>query len=48
VPPAVVKSFLARLSPYPSARLALQPGFDHECCWAAVWPRLLELSGLRP
>ena len=48
VPAAVVKSFLARLSPYPSARLALQPGFDHECCWAAAWPRLLELSGLRP
>ena len=48
VPPAVVKSFLARLSPHPTARLALQPGFDHECCWAAAWPRLLELSGLRP
>jgi dienelactone hydrolase len=47
VPAAVVKSFLARLSPYPSARLALQPGVDHECCCAAAWPRLLELAGLR-
>jgi hypothetical protein len=48
VPPTILKSFLARLSPRPSARLILLPGFDHECCWADAWPRLLELSGLRP
>ena len=24
------------------ARLAVIPGFDHHCCWARDWPRLLE------
>ena len=48
VPPTVVYSFFARLSPGSAARIIVLPGFDHECCWAAAWPRLLELSGLRP
>lgn len=48
VPPIVIESFLARLASTGDARLVLLPGFDHECCWAAAWPRLLELSGLRP
>ena len=48
VPPTIVKSFLARLPKRPAARLILLPGFNHDCCWADAWPRLLELSGLRP
>ena len=48
VPPKVIERFLARLPPNPAARLIVLPGFDHQCCWAAAWPRLLELSGLRP
>ena len=47
VPPIVLESFLARLPSGGEARLILLPGFDHECCWAAAWPRLLERSGLR-
>lgn len=48
VPPSVVEGFLTRLAPGSEARLILLPGFDHQCCWAAAWPRLLALSGLRP
>jgi hypothetical protein len=48
VPPLVLKSFIARLPPDARARQILVPGFDRECCWAAAWPRLLKLSGLRP
>jgi pimeloyl-ACP methyl ester carboxylesterase len=47
VPPVVLESFMARLAPSHEARLLLLPGFDHQCCWAAAWPRLLQLSGLR-
>jgi dienelactone hydrolase len=48
VPPTVAKSFFARFSPSPAARLIVLPEFDHECCWVAAWPQLLELSGFRP
>jgi len=48
VPPIVLYNFFAQLSPAPAARIIVLPGFDHECCWAAAWPRLLELSGMRP
>ncbi len=41
VPPKVVESFLARLSSDAPARLIVVPGFDHGCCWAGAWPRLL-------
>jgi pimeloyl-ACP methyl ester carboxylesterase len=45
VPPMVLSSFFARLPPNPAARLVLLPGFDHVCCWAEAWPRLLDDFG---
>jgi pimeloyl-ACP methyl ester carboxylesterase len=47
VPPKVLHSFLAQLAPRAPARVIILPGFDHDCCWVAAWPRLLEISGLR-
>jgi hypothetical protein len=47
VPPVVLYGFLAQLAPSPLARVIVLPGFDHDCCWAAAWPQLLEISGLR-
>jgi pimeloyl-ACP methyl ester carboxylesterase len=38
VPVAVVAPHARRTG----ARLVAIPGFDHECCWARDWPRLLE------
>ncbi len=36
----VVRAFMRRLPPGTPARLAEQPGFGHDCCWARDWPRL--------
>jgi pimeloyl-ACP methyl ester carboxylesterase len=47
-PPAVAANFLARLPLGNKAQLIVVAGFDHECCWARDWPRLLALSGFRP
>jgi pimeloyl-ACP methyl ester carboxylesterase len=44
VPPSVLAGFLARLSPNAAARAIILPGFDHSCCWATAWPRLLRLA----
>jgi pimeloyl-ACP methyl ester carboxylesterase len=41
VPPAVAQSFVRRLPEGSPARIVVVPGFDHQCCWAAAWPRLL-------
>lgn len=38
VPSAVVGAFVQRHG----GRLKIQPEFDHVCCWAQQWPRLLE------
>ena len=39
VPPAVVESGLVN---QPSARAAVIPDVDHDCCWERLWPGLLE------
>ena len=44
VPPAIVQSFVSHLPPGTPARLVVVPGFDHACCWAADWSRLLQAS----
>jgi hypothetical protein len=41
VPPAVVQSFLRHLPASGAARMTVIDGFDHVCCWADAWPRLL-------
>ena len=38
VPPAVTRRGLARDR---HARLEIIPGFDHRCCWPAIWPERL-------
>jgi pimeloyl-ACP methyl ester carboxylesterase len=38
VPAHILASFSRRRS----ERLVVVPGFDHHCCWARDWPRLLE------
>ena len=46
VPPAVIEGFLSTLPKTAPARLVILPGFDHECCWATVWPKLIDLAEL--
>lgn len=41
VPPAVVQKFLRRIPNAAWAQMTVVPGFDHVCCWADAWPRLL-------
>jgi len=47
VPPAVAEAFVRHLPTLNAARTIVEPGFDHECCWAAAWPRLLGELGLK-
>jgi pimeloyl-ACP methyl ester carboxylesterase len=47
VPPTVAQSFLQHFAANGAARVIVVPGFDHSCCWADAWPRLLEELGLR-
>jgi pimeloyl-ACP methyl ester carboxylesterase len=47
VPPAVVDSFLRHFPPSVTARMVIVPGFDHACCWAEAWPRLLASLDIR-
>jgi pimeloyl-ACP methyl ester carboxylesterase len=46
VPPTVAKAFVQRLSAANTSRVIVEPGFDHTCCWAAVWPQLLGQIGI--
>lgn len=39
IPPALVRDAIARQK---SARAFLLPGFGHGCCWADIWPSILE------
>ncbi len=41
VPPAVARSYLARMTDRSRATLVSVPGFDHDCCWVDRWPALL-------
>ena len=36
VPPQVVAA-----GPIPPGTLVVVPGYDHRCCWAALWPQIL-------
>jgi pimeloyl-ACP methyl ester carboxylesterase len=47
VPPAVADAFVRHLSNPNSARVIVEPAFDHTCCWTAAWPQLLGQLGLR-
>lgn len=43
VPVAVSNAYLSRLQPSAShLRMIMQPGFNHQCCWAEQWPELLK------
>ena len=39
VPPSILESFALR---HPEARVTIFAGYDHECCWVARWPQLLD------
>ena len=41
VPPAVARSYLARMRDRSSSRIVTVPGADHDCCWPDRWPALL-------
>jgi pimeloyl-ACP methyl ester carboxylesterase len=41
VPPAVVNSYLARMTDRSRAELVRVAGFGHECCWERDWAALL-------
>lgn len=41
VPSRVVESFAARMTDRSQTRIRIEPAFDHECCWAEAWPRLV-------
>ena len=44
VPVSIVESFAER---QPEAELLLFPDFDHACCWARVWPTVLDTLAVR-
>ncbi len=44
VPVAIVESFAER---QPGSNLLLYPDFDHACCWARVWPTVLDTLAVR-
>ncbi len=49
VPVAVLDAYLARLGATDAAVKVVVPGFDHDCCWADVWPQVLVAgTGDRP
>lgn len=37
---AIARSYSARF-PAPGPSVTVMPGFDHHCCWEAVWPSLV-------
>jgi hypothetical protein len=41
VPPAVVESYLARMTDRSRTTLVRVPGYRHECCWTENWRELL-------
>ena len=41
VPPAVTEAFVRHMPAANAARVIVEPGFDHTCCWVAAWPQLL-------
>ena len=42
VPPAVVESYVARMSDRSQVRIVRIPGYRHECCWEDDWRSLVE------
>ena len=46
VPAAVTEAFVHRLTSVNRARVVVEAGFDHACCWAAAWPQLLGQLGV--
>lgn len=47
VPPAVAEAFLRLFPKSSAARLIVVPGFEHECCWADAWRRLIGALDIR-
>jgi dienelactone hydrolase len=41
VPPAVIRSYAAKLGAAAPVELRVMPGFTHECCWAEAWPGII-------
>lgn len=42
VPVAVSESYLQRFPPSRRPSLVVLPGQEHDCCWADIWPSLLQ------
>lgn len=40
VPPAVLRSYLAKLQDRSAVQWAILPGYDHHCCWVENWQTL--------
>ena len=45
VPPGLVEAFVRELGGGDHIRFAVMPGFDHHCCWADEWSKMLERHG---
>lgn len=41
VPEEIARAFAARMTDTTRTAIRVVPGFDHDCCWADAWPRLL-------
>lgn len=48
VGPDVVQSYLSRLPPSAPARLEILADQDHYCCWAEIWPSLINRFRANP
>ena len=46
VPSSLVRSFVDRFPDRSNAQIVEVRGFDHRCCWADAWPRLIVETGL--
>ena len=42
MPPELIESFANRFPETQRPVVLVEPDYDHECCWAENWPRLLE------
>ncbi len=48
VPPALTVAFMRRLGLEPQRFITELPNANHDCCWADLWPRLMQLAPQNP
>jgi len=44
IPAELVRNFAAAFPPGAPVHVAVEPDYDHHCCWAESWPRLYRMA----